>query len=122
MIDLINAFINSWVTLRQMNIYLEIPLAGFAVYWWVYDVVGNMSRKVELIPISVCFLGQMAYSLKHAQDVKLPLGLDDAFMILFMTIFQAGVSHMAYRWAYVKKWIGQDKRKDKDDDRPAPAV
>lgn len=87
---------NFWMTLRGMNIYLEVTVAAFAAYFWVRHMM-NWSLKVSVwIPLLVCFLGQIAYTLQDLSAKNDSLGIDDGFMIIFMSFFQAGMASMFY--------------------------
>ena len=92
---ILKEFSNIWLTLRAMNFYLEITVSAFGLYFW--GRVSKMDNRIAvLLPIVACLLGQIAYGMQHAAEVKQPFDLDDWIMSLFWTLLQAGISFMAY--------------------------
>ncbi len=87
---------NVWITLRGMNIYLEVPIAAFFAYFMIRHMMEIDIMKAIWIPLIVCFLGETAYTLQSINDAHAKFVLEDAFMILFMTAFQSGASYMMY--------------------------
>ncbi len=93
---MIEAIKNVWLTLRGMNIYIEVTLAAFLAYFWLRHMMDVDVKKAVWIPVLVCLLGQVAYALQGLAERGGKFGLDDFFMILFMTAFQAGAASMIY--------------------------
>lgn len=102
---MIESIKNVWLTLRGMNIYLEVTLAAFAAYFWIRHMMEMDVKKAVWLPIIVCILGQAAYALKDIATRNDHFGLDDAVMVLFMALFQAGIASMIYSIAEKYGWI-----------------
>lgn len=96
---------NIWLTLRGMNIYLEVTVAAFAAYFWIRHMMEVDVKKAVWLPILVCLLGQAAYALQDIATRNDHFGIDDAVMVAFMALFQAGVASMIYSIAEKYGWI-----------------
>lgn len=93
---MIESIKNVWMMLRGMNIYLEVTIAAFFVYFFVRNMTSMDIKKAVWVPIAVCFLGQLAYTLQALTAGHDSFDLADGIMVVFMSFFQAGMSAMAY--------------------------
>jgi hypothetical protein len=87
---------NVWFTLRGMNIYVEVPVAAFFAYFFIRHMMDMEVKKAVWVPVLVCLIGQLAYTLQALAAGKESFDMADAIMVLFMALFQSGLSSMAY--------------------------
>jgi hypothetical protein len=96
---------NVWLSLRGMNFYLEVTMAAFVAYFWLRHIMDIDIKKAVWVPFLVSLIGQFAYGLQHAAEIKETFGLDDVLMAAFMALLQGGLASMAYSMAEKYGWI-----------------
>lgn len=87
---------NVWLQLRGMNIYVEVTFAAFLAYFFIRHMLEVDVKKAVWVPVLVSFLGQLAYTLQALASGHDHFDIADGVMVLFMTLFQAGMASMMY--------------------------
>ena len=118
-----DAFKNVWMSLRGMNIYIEVTIAAFLAYFYIRHIMDIDIKKAVWVPVLVSFIGQLAYTLQGLTEGRV-FDKADGVMVLFMTFFQAGMASMIYtvseKYGFIDKMgriFGKelDKRGGSDD-------
>lgn len=97
---------NVWLSLRGMNIYVEVIAAAFFAYFWLRGVKDINPKIATWIPFIVSLVGQVAYMVQDNLAKHEPaMGTGDGIMALFMAFFTGGAASMVYSMADKYGWI-----------------
>lgn len=123
---MIEDFKNVFMTLRGMNIYLEVILGAFLAYFWLRGVKDMNPKLATWIPFGVALLGQFAYEIQdNVSKGQAIMNTADFIMALFMAFFTGGAASMVYSMADKYGWIDKvgvaiGKKIDKDSPTTTP--
>ena len=117
---------NVWLSLRGMNIYLEVIVGAFFAYFWLRGVKDINPKVATWIPFLVSLVGQFAYEIQDnvARGQRI-MNVADFVMAIFMAFFTGGAASMVYSMADKYGWIdkaGVAIGKKIPGDTPPPAV
>jgi hypothetical protein len=97
---------NVWLTLRGMNIYLEVIAAAFFAYFWLRGVKDINPKVSTWIPFIVSLIGQFAYEIQdNVAKKEAMMNVGDFVMAIFMAFFTGGAASMVYSMADKYGWI-----------------